>query len=129
MVLNWLRGAGNHTKISYMGRLGWNQWDFVNLGLLGLIKKRIEAWYVYGELVTRMSIENVETGEVTTIGKEEKGVRIVDDAEKWVKGACVWYAAWRTLWVLPGDAVWQTRWLLHCGKAREHRECAVLDIY
>ena len=44
---------------------------------------------MYGELVTRMSIENVETGEVTTIGKEEKGVRIVDDAEKWVKGACV----------------------------------------
>jgi len=80
MVLNWLRGAGNHTKISYMRRLGWNQWVIVNLGLLGLIKKRIELWYAYGELVTRMSIENVEISEVTIIGKEEKRVGIVGDA-------------------------------------------------
>jgi len=34
-----------------------------------------------------MSIENVEISEVTIIGKEEKRVGIVGDAEKWVKGS------------------------------------------
>ena len=42
---------------------------------------------MFGELVTRMRIENVEISEVTIIGKEEKRVGIVDDAAEWVKGA------------------------------------------
>ena len=42
---------------------------------------------MYGELVTRMSIENVEISEVTIIGKEEERVGIVDVAAEWVKGA------------------------------------------
>jgi len=39
MALNWLRDAGDHIKISHMGRLGWNQWVIVNLGLFGVIRK------------------------------------------------------------------------------------------
>jgi len=64
-------------------------------------------------------LKNVEIGEVTLIGKEEKRIGTVDDAEKRVKGACVWYAAWRTLRRPPGDVVWQPRWLWRCSKARE----------
>ncbi|QCD93939.1 hypothetical protein DEO72_LG5g2016 [Vigna unguiculata] len=66
-----------------------------------------------------MSIENVAISEVTIIGKEEKRVGIVEDAEKWVKGS--------VSDVPPGGLHVDRQtmlcgnpgWLLHCGKARE----------
>jgi len=42
-VLNWLRSAGNHIKIFIYEKVGLKPMEFVNLGLLGLIKRRIEV--------------------------------------------------------------------------------------